>query len=108
MNRWGIPREVETFVRARDTGCVYCRRPFGTRRDPKRTWASWEHIINDTSIHTPENIALCCMGCNASKGVKDLVPWLQSDYCKRWNINRKTVAFVAFVAICVAERKKAA
>lgn len=24
MNRWGIPKEVEIKVRARDLACVYC------------------------------------------------------------------------------------
>lgn len=29
-----------------------------------------EHIINDAKIIIRENIALCCCGCNASKGQK--------------------------------------
>ena len=27
-NRWGIPKEVEDFVRQRDLACVYCRVKF--------------------------------------------------------------------------------
>ena len=32
------------------------------------------------------------MSCNASKGTKDLRTWLDSEYCKRKGIGKKTVA----------------
>ena len=38
-----------------------------------------EHIVNDARIITRENIARCCFGCNASKGNRGLVAWLQSN-----------------------------
>lgn len=27
-NRWGIPKQVEDFVKQRDTNCVYCGQEF--------------------------------------------------------------------------------
>jgi len=38
--------------------------------------------VNDLSLVNLANIALCCWGCNASKGRKTLEAWLQSDYCR--------------------------
>ena len=97
MNRWGIPSWLEAEVKARDTVCVYCgiqmleKVPQG---QPRKTAATWEHIINDSSIVTRENIALCCSGCNASKGTKRLHEWLQSKYCAEHGIAADTVAEV--------------
>jgi hypothetical protein len=87
MNRWNIPTWLEKEVILRDRACVYCGIAFdaGNR-------ASWEHIVNDETIVTKENIALCCRACNSSKGVKPLEVWLESAYCKRRGINRQTVA----------------
>ncbi len=95
MNNWGIPSTLEKEVKARDKRCVYCgvqmidKMPLGGSR---RTVATWEHIINDASIVTRENIALCCAACNSSKGTKNLADWLQSDYCKEHGITKETVA----------------
>ncbi len=97
MNRWGIPKWLEDEVRARDKTCVYCgvqmieKMPQGGSR---RTVATWEHIINDASIVTRENIARCCAACNSSKGIKHLADWIQSSYCKKHGINKDTVAEV--------------
>ena len=44
------------------------------------------------SIITIDNIARCCSPCNSSKGKKLLADWLQSNYCKKKNINKDTVA----------------
>jgi hypothetical protein len=97
MNKWGIPDWLEVEVRARDTHCVYC----GVRMlekipryGPRKAVATWEHIINDASIVTRENIARCCASCNSSKGTKRLSDWLQSDYCKKHGISKDTVANV--------------
>ena len=60
----------------------------------RKSVATWEHIINDASIITRENIARCCVSCNSSKGTKDLSDWLQSSYCKKKGINKETVADV--------------
>jgi hypothetical protein len=67
--------------------------------ESRKTVASWEHIINDASIVTRENIALCCVSCNASKGTKKLYDWLQSSYCKKRGITKDTVAEVVKKAL---------
>lgn len=69
-NKWGIPKEVEKLVLERDTHCVYCGVDFSTEHISRKTKPSWEHIINDIRIIGSDNIALCCMSCNASKGAK--------------------------------------
>ena len=72
-NSWGIPKAIEDAVLERDKSCVYCGCKFGSERAKKR---SWEHIINDITITGLDNIALCCVGCNASKGAKLLKDWV--------------------------------
>ena len=90
-NSWGIPKDIEILVLARDQCCVYCGCAFGTERSKKR---SWEHIINDINIRTLDNIALCCIGCNASKGNKELRAWLDSNNAKKRGISDDTLANV--------------
>lgn len=98
-NNWNIPGWLEKEIRARDTVCVYCGNEFTPVKVSKRSAASWEHIINDASIITRENIALCCCGCNASKGQKSLSAWLQTKYCKDRGITPENVAPVIKQAI---------
>ena len=93
-NRWGIPKEVENFVKERDSKCVYCGQEFTEKPESRKQKPSWEHIVNDIRINGIDNISLCCMSCNASKGAKLLNEWLKSDYCKRNGINETTVAEV--------------
>ena len=93
-NRWGIPKEVEEFVKKRDQKCVYCGTPFNTTGNNKGTRSTWEHIINDININGPENIALCCGSCNASKGNKNLKEWLGSKYCITNEITKESVSAV--------------
>jgi hypothetical protein len=102
MNHWGIPGWLEREVKERDKTCVYC----GTQmiekmppRGPRKTAATWEHIINDASIVTRENIARCCVACNSSKGTKKLSEWVQSSYCKKLGISKATVAEVVKEAL---------
>ena len=95
-NAWGIPAKVEHAVLLRDTRCVYCAKPFGLERASQK---SWEHIINDVSIATLNNIALCCVGCNASKGAKLLEDWLQSPLAARRGITHHTLAPVVQAAL---------
>ena len=110
MNRWGIPAWLEEEVKARDKVCVYCgvqmieRMPQGGSR---KTVATWEHIINDASIVTPENIARCCSACNSSKGTKDLADWMQSKYCETHGIREDTVAEVVKQALKTAREADA-
>ena len=100
-NRWGIPEDVETAVMKRDTSCVYCGCQFSSDRSTKR---SWEHIINDINIATLENIALCCVGCNASKGAKPLQVWLDSENAKRRGITERTLSEVVKQALSNSPR----
>lgn len=94
MNRWNIPELLEEQIRKRDKRCVYCRIAFerylpATRRRIKI--ATWEHIDNDVRNKTLDNVVLCCGACNSSKGAKKLLDWFASDYCKKRNINKRTV-----------------
>ncbi len=105
MNRWGIPYWLEEEVKARDKECVYCGVQMIEKinqNGSRRTLATWEHIINDASIVTPTNIARCCSACNSSKGTKDLVDWMQSDYCKNHGVREDTVAEVVKEALVAA------
>lgn len=102
-NRWNIANWLEEEVRERDKTCVYCAVKFTPAKVCKKTAASWEHIINDARIITRENIALCCCGCNSSKGAKLLSDWLKSKYCAERNINYSSVAPVVQAAILAAQ-----
>ena len=98
-NNWNIPEWLEKEVRERDKKCVYCGVEFTPAKISAKSTASWEHIINDAKIITRENIVLCCRGCNASKGQKQVSEWLQSEYCKERGIGSDTVAPVVKRAI---------
>jgi hypothetical protein len=91
-NRWGIPKDVEEFVKQRDLFCVYCGISFSDNIPTHKTRPTWEHIINDIKINGTDNITLCCGSCNASKGTKTLEDWLNGKYCKTKGITKVTVA----------------
>lgn len=97
--RWNIPTELAKEVIRRDEVCVYCRQPFVGPAGPARSRASWEHIVNDLTLITSANIALCCVGCNASKGTLTLGNWLTKEYCSSRNIGESTMAAVAVCAL---------
>jgi hypothetical protein len=99
MNRWNIPAWLETEVIERDEACVYCRINFSAEPVARGRRPSWEHITNDARIVTRENIARCCISCNASKGAKALAEWLKSKYCVARGINEVTVAKVVREAL---------
>lgn len=98
-NNWNIPDWLEKGVRERDKTCVYCGVEFTPAKISKKSASSWEHIINDARIITRGNIALCCCGCNASKGQKQLSVWLQSKYCIERGITPNSVAPIIKQAI---------
>lgn len=98
-NNWNIPKWLEEEVREKDICCVYCGVEFTPVNVSRKSAASWEHIINDAKIITRENIAICCCGCNASKGQKQLSVWLQSKYCKEHGISAETVTPIVKQAI---------
>jgi 5-methylcytosine-specific restriction endonuclease McrA len=99
VNRWKIPLGLEEEITARDQACVYCRVRFASSLERKGSQATWEHIVNDVRIVTRENIARCCVSCNASKGNRELSAWLQSEYCKRHDISPDSVAEVVKAAL---------
>lgn len=97
--KWQIPRELALTVIARDLRCIYCNRKFGEPQGPRASCPSWEHIVNDESIVNLSNIALCCVGCNASKGTKPLSLWLKSKYCSEHEISRSSISAVALSSL---------
>jgi hypothetical protein len=105
-NRWGIssrvlrnakkyriPPRIVRHVARRDKSCVYCGFKFRIGTRSRKNLASCEHMyaITIRSL-TVRNIALCCVGCNASRGQKGLAEWFDSEYCKDKKISRQTVA----------------
>jgi hypothetical protein len=100
MNRWNIPNWLEREVADRDRCCVYCGVEFVVPAKTRGSAPSWEHIVNDARIVTRENIARCCVSCNASKGTKDLANWLQSSYCQKRGITANTIAAVVKPLLC--------
>jgi hypothetical protein len=101
MNRWNIPDWLEREVTNRDSLCVYCRVALGASPKTSQSIATWEHIVNDARIVNRDNIARCCIACNASKGAKPLSDWLATDYCRTRGITRDTVADVVKRALAV-------
>jgi 5-methylcytosine-specific restriction endonuclease McrA len=95
-NKWGIPKEVEEAVLERDKECVYCGCTFTPERKFK---PSWEHIINDVKIATLDNITLCCVGCNASKGSKLLQDWIESPNAQKRGISQATLSPIVLKAL---------
>lgn len=95
-NKWGIPKDIEEAVLVRDTRCVYCGCDFGSERSKKQ---SWEHIINDIRLTSLDNIALCCVGCNASKGSKELAAWFHSDNARKRGVTADTIAEIVKSAL---------
>jgi hypothetical protein len=59
-NSFGIPREIESVIRARDVQCVYCQKamvpPASTRI--RTNWATIEHLdhlpVHAVSSHGPK------------------------------------------------------
>ena len=110
MNRWGIPALLEKEVKDRDKACIYCGIQMIEQMPPsapRNAVATWEHIINDASIVTRENIARCCFACNSSKGTKKLSNWMKSNYCKKRGINKDTVAEIVKQALRIEEEADA-
>lgn len=101
MNNWNIPAWLEREVLERDRSCVYCGISFARASDLRRERRSWEHIVNDAKIITRDNIALCCIGCNASKGARTLDQWLKSRYCTDRQISAQSVSPVVRAALAM-------
>jgi hypothetical protein len=93
--RWRISPELAMAVILRDEQCIYCGHQFDGFSGSRSAWPTWEHIVNDVESIDAENIALCCLGCNASKGTKLLPTWLASRYCMERGITKDSIAMVA-------------
>ena len=102
-NRWNIPDWLEREVRERDTVCIYRGVDFTMPTGKVGSNPSWEHIVNDASVVTRGYIALCCRGCNASKGQKTLSELLQTQFCNGRGITAQSVSPVVKAAL---ERKQ--
>ena len=93
-NNWNIPRALEKEIRERDKVCAYCGCAFVPYKVSKKSAASWEHIVNDITIVTRENIVLCCCSCNSSKGNRVLEDWLDSDLSSARRVSADTLSSV--------------
>jgi hypothetical protein len=99
-NKFGIPQDVLSRIRLRDSACVYCARqliyPYVAQKSAE--CATIEHLNFDGPFYWPElqekDIVFCCGSCNSSRGVKKLTDWFATPYCRDRNINAKTVAAI--------------
>jgi 5-methylcytosine-specific restriction endonuclease McrA len=89
-NTYNISEKDEQEIRARDKTCVYCR--ILMKRGAGSSGATIEHFNNDGPFDEKYNVAICCRGCNSSKGAKELLAWFETDYCHKKKINDKTVS----------------
>jgi hypothetical protein len=102
-NIFGISRQDEEELRARDKVCVYCRKEMKSSGEIKATAgsradeATIEHLNFDGPFYIrdglrKEDVVICCRGCNSSRGTLKLSDWFKSAYCVRRNINENIVA----------------
>jgi 5-methylcytosine-specific restriction endonuclease McrA len=91
-NTYGISKQDEREIRARDKTCVYCR--ILMKQYPHAMGASGatiEHFNNAGPFRKKHNVAICCRRCNSSKGTRSLTAWFNTPYCRKKEINRATV-----------------
>jgi len=91
-NTYGISKQDEQEIRARDKTCVYCR--IVMKQSPHAMGASGatiEHFNNDGPLKKKYNLAICCRRCNSSKGIMSLSGWFKTAYCRRKEISKETV-----------------
>jgi len=99
-NSFGIPKDEEQKIRARDEYCIYCHKKtiYPAPKANRKTNQSIEHLNEDGPFYWNdygfkiEDVACCCGSCNSRRGKKPLSEWFKSDYCKSNTINEKTVA----------------
>ncbi len=98
-NKFGIPENVLSEIRARDNACVYCRKtmiyPYLTNN--RVDSATIEHLNFDGPFCWGDglqahDIVICCGACNSSRGIKNLAGWFKTQYCIDRNISANTVA----------------
>lgn len=79
--------------------CIYCNRQFGEPHEPKAACLPWAHIANAWAMVNLANIALCCVGCNASKGTKPLRLGLSAKYCIDRGISKQSMSAAAISSL---------
>ena len=94
-NSYGIPTTVEQRLRARDTCCVYCGKPYAPT--PCTDRPTIEHLDERPPFRwqqglTEAGFAICCWSCNASRGKRSLLDWFGTSYCVARGITPATVA----------------
>lgn len=89
-NIYGIPKQVEQEIRARDKTCVYCG--ILMKRGATACGPTIKHFNNDRDLGKKYNVAICCRRCNSSKGTMRLSAWFKTPYCRGKKINEKTVS----------------
>jgi len=89
-NTYGISENDEQEIRSRDKACVYCRKLM--KKSRRSFGATIEHFNNDGPFDEKYNVAICCRGCNSSKGTKELLTWFATRYCQEKQISLETVS----------------
>jgi hypothetical protein len=98
-NKFRIPENVLSEIRARDKACVYCRKtmiyPYLSKSSAD--CATIEHLNFDGPFYWSDglqahDIVICCGTCNSSRGAKKLTDWFKTQYCIDRNISADTVA----------------
>ena len=78
MNNYGIPKEIESAIRARDVQCVYCQKLMVPTSSALRAdWATIEHLDHLPPFpyregQTEDDFAIACASCNSSRRDKPL------------------------------------
>ena len=100
---WPTKADKERIIK-RDSVCIYCGKKMRNGKDVPRTdWATVEHLNHRSDWDSvgdhyregndvTEIVGMCCWSCNASRGALPLPDWFEKSYCKKKNINIKTVA----------------
>src|ERR1700730_14198854 len=92
-NTYGISKQDEREIRARDKTCVYCHILMKQNRYAMgASGATIEHFKNDGPLKKKYNLAICCRRCNSSKGTMRLSTWFRTPYCREKKINEETVS----------------
>src|ERR1700733_336288 len=92
-NTYGISKQDEEEIRARDKNCVYCH--ILVKQKPHTMGASGatiEHFNNNGPFTKKYNVAICCRRCNSSKGTMKLSVWFKTPFCCEKKINEYTVS----------------
>jgi hypothetical protein len=98
-NWFGIPENELLRIRNRDKKCVYCQKnmiyPYNIKNHQDS--ATIEHLSPYPPFYWKDgmkikNITICCGSCNSSRWTKNLKDRFKTDYCKKYNINKNTVA----------------